>query len=417
MYPPRARGPACVHAYVYAYGRERVSYRGDTTPVDHAGSTVLPPVGSSESIPLGRRRRYSRLGYLVEGSGVGSMAAPKLVWTELHDQALLKLTGLPVFSADSIQASLPQDGARIRLVVGDTCYLDGELFEPADPEGSIDLNGVLTRTGEWVGLTWSVRKRTPCKWPYPRLLRSGTALNSALLPTTSTQTPALVLSREDVQEDTGVSIGETMVKTPQREMLTSLDSQMGSLATLLADDSRPHLSAACRMPRGSDDSANSEGAVNDKPSAHGASSECSDLLQGLREQDMERRLEAMGSIAGILEILPHIDMQCGGATSLTIGMVHDGTVEALVGIIRGDSGGAVLEVTSACQVLHRTHCAVVCHRSVIHGCSPCYVQVLTALALIEEDVAAKAEESDLARALDDIAHAVKVAQPEVVCLN
>ena len=84
--------------------------------------------------------------------------------------------------------------------------------------------------------------------------------------------------------------------------------------------------------------------------------ESSELVQGLRERDMERRLEAMGSIAGILEILPHIDMHADGSNPIVTNMAHDGTVEALVGLIRGDSGGSVLEVTSACQVSHRTSC-------------------------------------------------------------
>ena len=48
------------------------------------------------------------------------MAAAQLVWTDLNDQSLLKLSGLPAFSAATIRASLPEDGARIRLVVGDT---------------------------------------------------------------------------------------------------------------------------------------------------------------------------------------------------------------------------------------------------------------------------------------------------------
>eukprot|EP01044_Picomonas_judraskeda_P015370 COSAG03_NODE_2562_length_2645_cov_181.537706_2_plen_72_part_00 len=52
------------------------------------------------------------------------MAAAQLVWTELNDQALLKLSGLPApFSSDTIEASLPEDGARIRLVVGGTVGL------------------------------------------------------------------------------------------------------------------------------------------------------------------------------------------------------------------------------------------------------------------------------------------------------
>ena len=89
--------------------------------------------------------------------------AVSLTWIDLPDQALLKLSGLPAFHADTIQAALPQDGARIRLAVGDTCYLDGALFEPADPDRSQDLSGMLTRTGEWIGLTWSVRKRAARK--------------------------------------------------------------------------------------------------------------------------------------------------------------------------------------------------------------------------------------------------------------
>ena len=54
---------------------------------------------------------------------------------------------------------------RARAWCAGQVYLDGELFQPADPDGSMDLNGILTgrATGEWVGLTWSVRKRTPCK--------------------------------------------------------------------------------------------------------------------------------------------------------------------------------------------------------------------------------------------------------------
>eukprot|EP01043_Picozoa_sp_COSAG02_P035927 COSAG02_NODE_2603_length_8445_cov_5.416247_7_plen_288_part_00 len=284
------------------------------------------------------------------------MASPKLVWTELHDQALLKLTGLPVFSPAMVQASLPEDGARIRLAVGEICYIDGELFQAADPDGSMDLNGVLTRTGEWVGLTWSVRKRTPRKWPHPQLLRAGTACNSALLPAMPVQatTPA-----SDAQQHGAVLTAPfpRLVDVPQRNELACMHSQMGLLSSLPAD-CNPRLPEPSVSQKGSDDDRRSDGCVDVDATR---SSDCSEVVQGLRESDMERRLEAMGSIAGILEILPHIDMQAGCGTSLATSMVHDGTVDALVGIVRGDSGGAVLEVTSACQVLQRTHCATVCN--------------------------------------------------------
>ena len=108
--------------------------------------------------------------------------APQLSWMDLQDQALLKLSGLAPFESGAIEAALPDGGTRLRLAVDGVCFVDGQLFEAVDPDRSCDLNGMLTRSGEWTGLTWSLRKRVPAKWPHPQLLRSGTAHNPALLP-------------------------------------------------------------------------------------------------------------------------------------------------------------------------------------------------------------------------------------------
>jgi hypothetical protein len=48
-------------------------------------------------------------------------------------------------------------------------------------ERSTNLNGKLTRTGEWTGLTWSLRKRSPGRWPHPELLRAGAAAHDEAL--------------------------------------------------------------------------------------------------------------------------------------------------------------------------------------------------------------------------------------------
>lgn len=50
----------------------------------------------------------------------------------------------------------------------------------------------------------------------------------------------------------------------------------------------------------------------------------------------------------------------------------------------------------------------------VAGFAPCYEQVLTALALVEDGVVSKAAECGLKDALRDVADAVRVAQPEVV---
>ena len=290
-------------------------------------------------------------------NGLTPMAV-SLTWIDLPDQALLKLSGLPAFHADTIQAALPQDGARIRLAVGDTCYLDGALFEPADPDRSQDLSGMLTRTGEWIGLTWSVRKRAARKWPHPQLLLSGgAALNSALLPPPAAPAAAAAASAAAA----AAAAASAVVESPQRGVLSSLDSQMGSLAALLADCKTPAALLSQEDSDEDDSSAAHSGSVaaeshgdDDGGSSGGSITGGSELVEGLHDSDRDHRLETMGSIAAMLEIMPHIDIHATAAASSSFSfassMVHDGTVEALVGLVRGDAGGAVLEVTSACQV-------------------------------------------------------------------
>lgn len=267
------------------------------------------------------------------------MAAPTLTYTDMNDQALLRLSGLPKFNGGAdIAAALPQDGAQIRLVVSaqpmpqldfkgcfaegfacgwqvaGVCYLEGTLFEPVDPERSVDLNGMLTQTGEWTGLTWSLRKRVLKKWPRSQLLSSGTAINAALLPS-----PAAAAATEPATTPPRSTLGNiAAVESPQRGALSSLDSQMGSLAALLADCKTPPLAApgslAIQRPSSPDPTPNHRGQfqnnLDDTETADGGS----ELVQGLRSTSIDSRLETMGSIAAMLEIMatplrnPHHNM-------------------------------------------------------------------------------------------------------------
>ena len=238
--------------------------------------------------------------------------APQLSWMDLQDQALLKLSGLPPFESGAIEAALPDGGTRLRLAVDGVCFVDGRLFEAVDPDRSCDLNGMLTRSGEWTGLTWSLRKRVPAKWPHPQLLRSGTAHNPALLPAAP---PALGPHSGDSSEDEG---------TGARGAGGVGDDALGAARALRQRQAEAAAAAPAPAPTLSDDEA---------PASDDGGAELTSLLS---HRDMDTRLEAMGSIAAMLEIMPHIAHAQGAAAALPGGMVGDGTVDALLSLIRGD---------------------------------------------------------------------------------
>ena len=244
--------------------------------------------------------------------------APQLSWMDLQDQALLKLSGLAPFESGAIEAALPDGGTRLRLAVDGVCFVDGELFEAVDPDRSCDLNGMLTRSGEWTGLTWSLRKRVPAKWPHPQLLRSGTAHNPALLPAAP---PALGPHSGDSSEDEG-----TGARGVGDDALGAARARRQRQAETAA--------APAPAPPLSDD---------DAPASDDGGAELTSLLS---HRDMDTRLEAMGSIAAMLEIMPHIAHAQGAAAALPGGVVGDGTVDALLSLIRGDRSAPSLSLCS-----------------------------------------------------------------------